>query len=170
MAFCRYCGKPLEDKDRFCPSCGAKNEGSGTAFGGNPPADGGTPYTPQNEDGYDPRDVESTKVVCAISYIGILFFVPLLAYPDSRFAKFHANQALILLIFSVIFRVFCAVAAGIWWALPFLPNFVGNLGGGIFDLAEWAVPFAAGIFGFVNALNGKAKEIPVIGRFNLINK
>lgn len=175
MAFCRYCGQPLEEGSRFCGNCGANVEsGAGVGEGGarqpQSTAQSAAPYTPPNDGEYDPRDIENTKVVCAISYIGILFFVPLLAYPNSRFAKFHANQALVVLIFSIIIQVVCAFGTGIWWAIPFLPNYVENLGRWIFDLVEWALPLAAGICGFVNALNGKAKEIPIIGRINLINK
>ena len=173
MAFCRFCGQPLEEGSRFCGNCGANVEGNGAGVGeggAGQPQSAETPYTPPNDGEYDPRDVENTKVVCAISYIGFLFFIPLLAYPNSRFAKFHANQALVVFLFSVLIRVVCSFGAGIWWALPFLPNYVENLGSWMFNLAEWALPLAAGICGFINALNGKAKEIPIIGKINLVNK
>ncbi len=170
MAFCRYCGKPLEEGVRFCGNCGANIENGASSENAHSAAETAAPYTPPPDGEYDPKDVENTKVVCAISYIGILFFIPLLAYPNSRFAKFHANQALIVFLLSIAMQVICSVGEGIWWALPFLPNFVENLGGWAFDLAEWLIPLAAGICGFVNALNGKAKEIPIIGKFNLINK
>lgn len=166
MAFCRYCGRPLEEGTRFCGNCGANVEENRTEQ----PQRAETPYTPPNDGEYDPNDIANTKVVCAVSYIGILFFVPLLAYPNSRFAKFHANQALVVFLFSIIIRIVCSFGTGIWWAIPFLPNFVENLGNWTFELAEWALPLAAGICGFVNALNGKAKEIPIIGKINLINK
>lgn len=164
MAFCRYCGRPLEERSRFCPSCGAKLEESA--------AENAAPNTAAqlNSDGYDTADVEGTKVVCAVSYIGILFFLPLVAYPNSRFGKFHANQALVLLIASVILKMALAVMSHIWWAIPMLPNALANSGSWILSLAEWALPFAAGVYGFVNALNGKAKELPIIGKINLINK
>lgn len=172
MAFCRYCGQPLEEGSRFCGSCGANVEnGAGVGAGGAGQAQSAeTPYTPLNDGEYDPNDIANTKVVCAISYIGILFFIPLLAYPNSRFAKFHANQALVVFLFSIAIRIVFGVGTGIWWAIPFLPDFVENFGGWVFDLAEWALPFAAGVYGFVNALNGKAKEIPIIGKINLVNK
>lgn len=166
MAFCRYCGRPLEGNSRFCPSCGAKLEESA----GNAAQNTEAAEQPLNSEGYDPADVEGTKVVCAFSYIGILFFLPLVAYPNSRFGKFHANQALVLLIASCIFKTALAVLAGIWWAIPFVPNMLARSGDWLFELAEWALPLAAGIYGFVGALNGKAKEIPLIGKINLINK
>ena len=45
--------------------------------------------------GSDP-DVEANKTVAALSYISILFLVPLLGKRDSKFAQFHAKQGLIL--------------------------------------------------------------------------
>ena len=58
---------------------------------------------------YDPEDIARNKSVCALSYLSILFFLPLVVCPDSKFGRFHANQALALLITAifgnVLFRV-----------------------------------------------------------------
>ncbi len=161
MAFCRYCGKPLDENVRFCPSCGAKQDGA--------------PESPQRtavpeDGGYDPSDVEKTKVVCAVSYISILFFLPLAVYPNSRFGKFHANQSLVLLIATTILNAAVSVISSIWWALPFLPDFSRGITGALLSLLGWGLPLAGTIYGFVNAVNGKAKELPIIGQINLINK
>lgn len=164
MAFCRYCGQPIQEGSRFCASCGAKLEENQGAAAGEAPA------APPNAGGDGAREAEGSRFVCAISYIGILFFVPLIAYPNSRFAKFHANQALVLLIASIILRTACEAMSALFYALPLLPNMVGNFGGWVFDLAAWALPLAGTIFGFVNAVNGKEQPLPLIGKFNLINK
>ena len=46
-------------------------------------------------------DIEKNKVVSALAYLGILFFLPLVAAPESKSGKFHANQSLVILLFSV---------------------------------------------------------------------
>ena len=36
---------------------------------------------------FDPKDVEDHKVMAALSYVGILFLIPLLVLTQSRFAQ-----------------------------------------------------------------------------------
>ena len=50
-------------------------------------------------------DIENNKIISGLSYLGILFFLPLVAAPNSRFGKFHANQSLVLLISSVCVQI-----------------------------------------------------------------
>ena len=45
----------------------------------------------------DPQDVQANKVMAILAYFGLLVFVPLFAAKESRFARFHTNQGLILL-------------------------------------------------------------------------
>lgn len=49
--------------------------------------------------GFESDDIEK-KVVAAFAYL--IFFIPLLAAPDSKFAKFHANQGFWLLIINLV--------------------------------------------------------------------
>ncbi|SFR90411.1 hypothetical protein [Anaeromicropila populeti] len=101
---------------------------------------------------YDPQDIEKNKVVCGLCYLGVLFFLPLIVCPDSKFGRFHANQALILLIFSVIIS---------------LTEFVWIVGG-IFHGVLGLICAVFVIVGLVNAIQGKAKDLPVIGSIKLI--
>lgn len=84
------------------------------------------------------KDVEENKGIAALSYVWILFLVPLLGKKDSKFAKFHAKQGLILFIISfatiipvlgwILFLVLVLVAivgvvkalSGEWWKIPFV--------------------------------------------------
>lgn len=173
MAFCASCGSKLEDGTKFCPSCGAAQAAAtyNTNTTGNTDANQtqGIKIT-DTTSSYDKNDIEKNKVLCAVSYISILFFLPLVACPESRFGKFHANQALILLIASVILGAAGGALYTILWALPLIPNFIKSLVDTALDIILWAGPVAGMIFGIVNAAQGKAKEIPLIGKFNLINK
>jgi uncharacterized membrane protein len=98
---------------------------------------------------YDPQDIQDNKVIAALSYLGLLVLVPLLAKKDSPFCQFHAKQGLVLLI--------AWVAIGIIWVIPILGWIVGTIGS-IFL-------FVLFIIGLINALGGQAKELPVIGQF-----
>ena len=54
---------------------------------------------------FDTNDIEQNKIIAAIGYIPVLFLVPMLA-TSSPYAKFHANQGLILTVVSIILNVF----------------------------------------------------------------
>ena len=113
---------------------------------------------------FDFRDIENNKILSAISYIGILFFIPLVAAPNSRFGKFHANQSLLLLISSVLVRILSGAFSLFLNILPWSVYKILKL---IPSLLALAI-FVAFVYGFVNALSGKAKEIPVIGSIKII--
>ncbi len=173
MAFCKFCGGRVDDGVKFCGSCGGEVEqvtsNTTSAFNNTNTQNNAQQQTtppPSSE----AADIEQNKIICAISYISILFFLPLLACPESRFGKFHANQSLILLIASSVIGVVGSIAAGLIEALFFLPDSLRTLAGGLVGLVVSAAPVAGMIFGIVTAIQGQMKEIPVIGRFNLINK
>ncbi len=58
--------------------------------------------TPTENMHFDAKDVEENKVIAALSYLGVLVFVPLLTKKDSAFAQAHAKQGLVMLIAIVI--------------------------------------------------------------------
>lgn len=101
---------------------------------------------------FDKADIEKNKAISAISYFGILFFLPLVVCPTSAFGKFHANQALLILILGVVSAI-----AGV---IPF----IGGIIAWILDIAI----FIAFLFGLINTLNGKAIELPFIGGIQII--
>ncbi|OXM87750.1 DUF4870 domain-containing protein [Paenibacillus rigui] len=101
--------------------------------------------------GYDPQDAKNNKVVAALGYI--LFLIPLLLAKDSRFAMYHANQGLLLLIVSVIANFVLGLIPVIGWIL--LP------------IANLALLIMA-ILGIVRAVNGETKPLPFIGTYTLL--
>lgn len=177
MAFCKNCGRQFNPGEKFCPGCGAPVNGTSTqsfstSTDNNTANSGNAGYSGDRTAEYDPGDIEANKVVCGISYLGILFFLPLIACPDSRFGKFHANQALLVLILMVAGGFIANVVGmicGAFWAIPALGTIM-NVVSGVVSAVCGIVPFAAFIFGLVNALCGKAAELPIIGKINLINK
>lgn len=51
-------------------------------------------------------DVEENKIIAALSYLWILFLIPLLLKRKSKFAQFHAKQGMILFVIDVIASFF----------------------------------------------------------------
>ena len=93
-----------------------------------------------------------------LAYIGILVLVPILAAKNSKYARFHANQGLVLFIAEVIYNIVSAIIRAI------LPLAVVNI-------ILWVISvlfLVLSIIGIVNAATGKAKELPVIGKIRII--
>jgi uncharacterized membrane protein len=117
---------------------------------------------------FDPKDVEQNKVMGVLAYFGILVLVPLLAAKESKFARFHANQGLILCIaiiaWAIINGLLMAILGGIM-----LPDGwrVYGLIGTLLSLVYIIFSILA-IIGIINAASGKAKELPLIGKITLL--
>ena len=103
------------------------------------------------EDTYPAEDIEKGKTMAGLSYL--LFFLPLVACPESKYAKFHANQSLLLLITAIVGDVILGVIPVVGWML--MPIF-------------GVVVLALGIIGLINGFGGKAKRLPLIGRFTIL--
>ena len=112
---------------------------------------------------FSQQDINSNKVMAILAYLGILVLVPIFAAKDSKFARFHANQGLVLFLaeiaFYIVLTIVSAIILAISWKLYFIitiPSLV------------WIVFLVLAIIGIINAANGKAKELPVIGKFTLL--
>jgi uncharacterized membrane protein len=134
----------MEDGAKFCPSCG-------TSMTGKPAkAEAGA-----EEIQADPNDAEQNKGMAIIAYI--LFFVPLLTgdHNKSPFVKYHTNQGTVLFIFSV----------GGWIVSSILMIIlIGALLGFVVGIASLVFL----ILGIINAVNGRMKPLPLIGKFTII--
>lgn len=153
MAFCKKCGAELDENAKQCPACGAPVEEEKSSA---EKVFADLNNTADTTGEYDPKDIENNKVMGILAYIGILFLVPLLAAPKSKFARFHTNQGLVLFLAEIIL----GVAAGILSLIPIVGWIVRGVVG--------VVGLVLMILGIVNAANGKAKELPVIGKFKLL--
>lgn len=82
----------------------------------------------------------------------IVFLIPLVPAKDSNFARFHTNQGIVLVIAAVVSVIIAAIPVIGWIIAPVI---------GI------AVTVLA-VIGILNVLNGKAKELPLIGKFRIL--
>ena len=112
------------------------------------------------------EDIDSNKGMAVLSYLGILFLVPLFAAKDSMYARFHLNQGIILFIANIASSIILGVSSII---LIFIP-FIGILVAQIIELAISALVLILMIIGIVNAATGKAKKLPLIGNLFTIIK
>ncbi|MFS0726808.1 hypothetical protein [Paenibacillus sp. 1P07SE] len=100
----------------------------------------------------DQTDIDKHKAVAALGYI--IFLIPILAARDSRYAMYHANQGLVLLLAAVAINIIGTVIPIVGWLL------IAPLGMiGILILA---------ILGILNAVNGQSRPLPLIGGIKLL--
>lgn len=159
MTYCSKCATALEDGLKFCPACGEAVIAEPAA----PTVDTASSNedavgekfkqlnnTKDETEGFDKADIEKNKIMAVLAYI--IFLIPLIAAKESPFARFHTNQGLLLVIAAVILSVIAAIPVIGWIIAPVI---------GI------AVTVLA-VIGILNALNGKAKELPLIGKFRIL--
>lgn len=112
---------------------------------------------------FDPNDINQNKIMAILAYFGILVVIPILAAKESKFARFHANQGLVLFIASVAY----------WIMLEIIKSIIVSISTGLLLITTilgltYLVFLVLGIMGIVNAATGKAKELPFIGKFSLL--
>lgn len=117
-------------------------------------------------------DVERNRVMAIIGYIiPIFFFAPFLTEEkNSPFARFHANQQLLILISAVVVKIInwvifpvglffiCLVCSFAWLVVVML--LIGRL--------LWLALVILIILGIINVWRGEMKPLPIIGDFEII--
>ena len=172
MPFCTQCGAKIDEKAVICPSCGAQQVNANTSNANyNFNAGFTPPPSPNNSfmgddltQMFDPNDVQQNKVLSVFAYLGILFLIPLLAVPNSRFARFHVNQGLVLFLFDIASGIIVGIVSAIFIWTPIVGSIIIWLISSIFTIGALILT----ILGIMNAATGKAKELPLIGKIKLI--
>ena len=112
---------------------------------------------------YTQQEINDGKVFAILAYIGILVLIPIFAAKDNKFARYHANQGLILfigeIIYAIIYQVVAYLVLASFWGLYWLVTILGLVG---------LVFLIFAILGIVNAASGKTKELPVIGGIQIL--
>lgn len=107
-----------------------------------------------------PEEDKQKKILCCLAYFfGLLFFLPLIFYPEDEFAKFHANQSLVILLAGILFSAVC----GLLGRIPNIGFLFGIVGGIIGVLLVIAC-----IFGILFVVRGEQKKLPLLGLFKII--
>ena len=90
-------------------------------------------------------DNSNDKLLAALSYVGLLFIVPLLAGRGSDYVRFHARQGMVLFVIDFFVSI-------IAW-IPFIGWAVG------------VVALVASVYGIAQALAGNYWDMPLIGKY-----
>ena len=182
MAFCGQCGREAEQGERFCAYCGS-------------PLDRDTAVVPVETEEtrkeklaksakkfsesllgyffrysdstyrYHELDRKSAHAVAMLSYLSVLFLVPLLSMRESPFAQYHAGIGVNLF----CSEVFCGILG--WILIHFFGNvfLLGILLKILFALIGVFFLIVC-IFGAVNAWNGKAREFLILMPIKMIRR
>lgn len=154
MSYCKSCGKEYTADERFCSGCGAPlNEQSQ-----------GQSQNAYQQPVNNVTDTSNDTAMGVLAYLGPLVLVPILAAPKSAFARFHANQGLVLIIteiaYSVALEIVVSILRIISWNLGSLVRTILGFG--------WLAFLALVITGIINAVQGSMKELPIIGGFKIL--
>lgn len=118
---------------------------------------------------FDPMDIQNNKGVACVSYLGPLFIIPLLSAPNSKFAKFHANQGLLLFITFSAGSIMIGILSFALSIFFFWSRIIPSILTGIISGSYGIFCFIVALVLLIEASNGKAKELPFIGKYRLIS-
>lgn len=185
MAFCSNCGQKLDDNTNICPSCSVQEEQATTTEntqgantqGANTQGAASQPNvfqklndTSDTTSEYDSKDIENNKILALLSYLSILVLIPMFVAPNSKFARYHVKQGFTLFLAYIGLAIVNFLLGFIKttkyvWGIPYQTT------PGIVVFIGWllSIPLLIlSILGIINAVQGKAKELPIIGKFTIL--
>ena len=112
---------------------------------------------------YNQKDQSNTILFSILSYIGILWLIPLLVEKNDKVVRFHVNQGIVLFIFDIIGSIAVGILSAIFVFIPVI-SFLGVVIASLFGI----LCFVLMIIGIVNAANKSEKPLPIIGKFQIL--
>lgn len=112
----------------------------------------------------DLQDIQNAKTWAVLAYLGVLCFLPLVAVPNSEYGRFHANQGLLLFLFSLVTGALNRILDKLVGWIPLVGGLAVSIVSGLLGLAAVCMM----VLGIYNAATGKAKELPLIGSIRLL--
>lgn len=96
------------------------------------------------------KDVQENRIWAVLSYLGILFVIPLLLKKESKFAQFHGRQGLVYFVACIVW--------GVVSGIPFVGWFIVAPFGGLLLFILWLIAV-------IKVLSGEYWEMPVLGKW-----
>ena len=109
------------------------------------------------------NDQSNTILFSILSYIGILWLIPLLVEKNDKVVRFHVNQGIVLFIFDIIGSIAVGILSAIFVFIPVI-SFLGVVIASLFGI----LCFVLMIIGIVNAATKSEKPLPIIGKFQIL--
>gem|GEM_PF-645216 len=170
QSFCGSCGTQVQGMTKTCQSCGqpVQPQPKQAQYQQPPPWQQGshdyTGYTQNaaiDTEGISAADIEHNKANGASAYL-FAGLAAMAAAPESRYVRFHCNQALILHVAGLGIMTISGIMAS---ALP--PGILQV----IILIIHWInypLYLTFIIMGVINGITGKVKRLPIIGRFRFV--
>lgn len=106
------------------------------------------------------NDQSNTILFSILSYIGILWLIPLLVEKNDKVVRFHVNQGIVLFIFDIIGSIAVGILSAIFVFIPVI-SFLGVVIASLFGI----LCFVLMIIGIVNAANKSEKPYLLLANF-----
>ncbi len=110
-------------------------------------------------------DMKKCRFECICACTGLMFFIPLVSVPESRYGRYWANQGFLVLLVEIACLLIGLILGGILGLLALIPVI-----GGVFLVVKKIVGAALWItvafyilYPLTFAARCKAKDIPFIG-------
>ena len=131
--------------------------------------------TPDSTDEFDEKDIKDNTFLAILSYLSILVVIPYFGSNNSKYVRYHAIQGMNLLLFWGIYTIMNNILSNIK-VTELVVNFDGIRGSKLVTPIWVTLPLglvqamliALSIIGIVYVLQGKAKELPIIGKLKII--
>jgi len=173
MAYCSKCGKELEKNAKFCSKCGQSTEKKDYIDEISKSVEKVLDTKDSTKD-FTKKDIKENMAMGILAYLGVLVLAPYFGAKHSKFAQYHAKQGMNLFLLEIAYTILYSLLSLITvtkyqtvYGIKFVagkitPWFItlplGLIGLGIFALV---------VIGIINVCQGKAKELPVIGKIKI---
>lgn len=116
-------------------------------------------------------DARTHRAAAMLAYV--LFFLPLLMHPKSRFVRFHANQGLLVFLLAVGWFTFISIRSLILAFGPTIEALAFPLGllsffSVLLALAWFCAVIYLSVKGLLNAADGEWTPLPIFGHITLL--
>jgi uncharacterized membrane protein len=111
-------------------------------------------------------DIRRNRGVAVLAYIGPMVFVPLIWAKDSRFARHHTNQGLILFLVEACLWGCGQTVARLILPLLSIPAFLWL--SSFVSGCLWGVFVLLSLFGVLHVVSGSFAKLPAIGQYQIV--